>query len=795
MQGRRLRRARRFTVPAGAAAPCLCALLWLFGACPSAAVDFDFHAPAAPADPATAAALKDLAQRVLPVYQEPDIDDYLDNLSAIQLVAGDYAAAYGSRESLRGRRRPDPAHPLGPQITLDLYAYAKTLEAQDHIPFAKALDRAFAALMVPLADQDAYAVTGSLEKSPQPFEESLRRALQQQSAADSIGQSDAVALIWKYLRYSTYRSLAPWIASLDARDEVRRYATDEGVRIRAPDGTVIDALVVRPRGSTKPLPALFQFTLEDSAKDARECAAHGYVGVVAHAGGARSAGGAGHPAGRIQVVPFQHDGDYARAVINWIARQPWSDGRVGMYGRDYAGFTPWAAATHRPRALKAIATVAPTVPGIDFPMSGGIFHNAAFAWSARATGVVSAAGAGGAGAVESLGHDPGGDARAPDVEPWRSLNERWYRSGRPYRDLGRLFGQPNPIFLRWLNHPSFDRFWQSMTPNREEFARIDIPVLTVTGYFAGSEPGALYLFNQHRAGAHADHTLVIGPFDGGEDGPSGALHGYVVDPAALIDVRALLFQWFDAVLKGAPRPALLEPGVNYEVMGANVWRHGSSVEAMRSGAVRFYLDTGVTGDSGADGPRLAARANPRLSIEQSVNYADRSDAAWTAPVDLVTRSPARRDSLVFMSDPLPAAVEVDGLLSGRLDFSLNKADVDLGIALYERQPNGDFVRLYAPDYEFRASYARDRVHRRLLAAGERQELDFKSERLTSRRLQAGSRLVMVLGVVKRPDRELNYGTGGDVSAESMADGAEPLVLHWFGDSYLEIPVRDPRADH
>jgi putative CocE/NonD family hydrolase len=787
-------------MPAGAAAPCLWALLWLFGACPSAAVDFDFHAPAAPGDPATAAALKDLAQRVLPVYQEPDIDDYLDNLSAIQLVAGDYAAAHGSRESLRSRRHPDPAHPLGPQVTFDLYAYAKTLEAQDRVPFAKALDQAFDALMVPLADQDAYAVTGSLEKSPQPFEESLRRALQQQSATDSIGQSDAVALIWKYLRYSAYRSLAPWIAALDARDELRRYASDEGVHIRAPDGTVIDALVVRPRGSMKPLPALLQFTLEDSAKDARECAAHGYVGVVAYARGARSAGGAGHPVATMRVVPFQHDGDDARAVVNWIARQPWSDGRVGMYGRGYAGFTPWAAATHRPRALKAIATVAPTAPGIDFPMSGGIFHNAAFAWSARVTGVMSTA-AGGAGPVESLGSDPGGDPRIDDLEPWRALNERWYRSGRPYRDLGRLFGQPNPIFLRWLNHPSFDRFWQSMTPNREEFARIDIPVLTVTGYFAGSEPGALYLFSQHRVDAHKDHTLVIGPFDDGEDGASDAMHGYGVDPAAVIDVHALRFQWFDAVLKGAPRPGLLEPGVNYEVMGANEWRHASSVEAMRTGAMRFYLgtggtgDTGVTRDSGADGPRLAARANPRVTIDQTVNYEDRSDAAWSAPVDRVTRNPASRDSLVFMSDPLPSAVEVAGLFSGRLDFSLNKADVDLNIALYERQPNGEFVRLYAPDYEFRASYARDRVHRRLLKAGERQELDFKSERLTSRRLQAGSRLVMVLGVVKRPDREFNYGTGGDVSAESIADGAEPLVLHWFGDSYLEIPVRDPRAAH
>jgi hypothetical protein len=56
-------------------------------------------------------------------------------------------------------------------------------------------------------------------------------------------------------------------------------------------------------------------------------------------------------------------------------------------------------------------------------------------------------------------------------------------------------------------------------------------------------------------------------------------------------------------------------------------------------------------------------------------------------------------------------------------------------------------------------------------------------------LQPGSRLVMVLGINKRPDREINYGTGGDVSEESIADGKIPLKVRWFSDSYIDIPVR------
>jgi hypothetical protein len=61
--------------------------------------------------------------------------------------------------------------------------------------------------------------------------------------------------------------------------------------------------------------------------------------------------------------------------------------------------------------------------------------------------------------------------------------------------------------------------------------------------------------------------------------------------------------------------------------------------------------------------------------------------------------------------------------------------------------------------------------------------------MTSRQLQAGSRLVMVLAVNKRPDREINYGTGNDVSEESIADGKIPIKIRWFGDSYIEIPIR------
>jgi predicted acyl esterase len=404
------------------------------------------------------------------------------------------------------------------------------------------------------------------------------------------------------------------------------------------------------------------------------------------------------------------------------------------------------------------------------------------------------------------------------------LDQKWYASGKSYRDLGSFYGKPNPYFLRWLNHPSYDRFWQALVPYGREFAKVDIPVLTITGYYAAGEAGALYYFSEHhRHNPHAEHTLLIGPYDDGvtERGAQSLLRGYQVDAAALVDLRELRYQWFDHVLKGAPLPGLLQDRVNYEVMGGNEWRHVPSIEAMDRGGVRFYLDPTLVGAShhlterGASGARPSSKSKglkgsrakasdgrPKgggsktkaapAFVELVVNLADRSDANsnWTAAADIASKSVDVRNATAYVSDPLPKPLELQGEWAGRLDVTVNKMDVDLRIAAYELLASGDYVQLFEP-YALRASYAKDRVHRRLLRAGERQPLAFKLDRLTSRKLQAGSRLVLVIGVNKRADQEINYGTADDVSAVSLEDDDSkvPVKIRWWGDSYFEVPVR------
>ncbi|MDE0852868.1 MAG: CocE/NonD family hydrolase [Nevskia sp.] len=732
----------------------LCLLLLALAPYRATAQDFEFQPPATAGDPATSNAVRDLAERMLPVYQDTDIQQYLANLSLLQLAAGNYAAADDSRQSLRDRQHGTV--PLsGPSLALDLYAHAKAQEAAAAVPLAQAFAQTFKDTAARLGDQDAYALIAWLRTPPAVPEGALQVAFDQMRGGARIEQQQALDLVRVYVSLQARRSLGPLLGPLAAEDQGRRYLSDDEALIRTPRGAQIHIRSVRPKGAARKRPALLEFALAPSLDDAAAAAAHGYVGVVAYS---RSRAGG--------IVPFAHDGADARKVIRWIVRQPWSDGQVGMYGEGYAGFAAWAA-TKLPSPLQAIATADAMAPGIDFPAPGRVFRNSAYGLALRLE-----RGSAGGGAL--------------DAAQMRALDQKWYRSGKPYRSFDRVAGARSPLFREWLTHPSYDRYWQKMIPFGEQFAQVGIPVLSMTGYYADGADGALYYFRRHqqyRPGG--EHRLLLGPYDERAlpDGPSPLLKGQGVDATALVDLRELRFQWFDHVFRKAALPPLLQDRVNFEVAGANQWRHAASLDAMAGATRRFYLDP-----AGAGTRHILAATQPPADgyAEQTLHFAERGDAGEAAPV--AGKAPAARNGQIFVSEPLQQASELSGQFSGQLDLHLNRMDLDLYVALYELRAGGDYLPLCQP-YEFRASYAGDPVHRRLLRAGERQQLPFVSACIASRRLQAGSRLALVLGVNKRPDREINYGSGKNVSEESIADGRRPLKIRWYGDSYVDLPLR------
>jgi len=721
----------------------------------------------------TARAMATLVQQAIAIYKDDNRDRYFDNLFRLQTIAGRYAGAINTLTALRALR--------GNRVSLSasaadaLYAILATAKSRgDSAHFDDTFRQAFRDPVSRLDDRTSALAMRALGISHFVLDRDVGRALQQQQGKESIALADALRLIKAYQIQQAFRTFAPLTAPLVAEDDRRRYLVDNDVRVRTPDGATVCAMVVRQRSVTRPLPALLNFTIyadpESNLSDARRAASNGYVGVVGLTRGKKCSSD--------KPVPYEHDGSDAAVLIDWIAKQPWSDGRVGMFGGSYEGFTQWAAAKHMPKALKTIIPAVAVGPGIDVPMDGNLFLSFVYAWP-----------------FYTLNLKALDDTTYFNFPRWNRLNHDWYVSGRAYRDLDKIDGTPNPIFDTWIAHSTYDSYWQSMIPYEKDFARIDIPVLQTAGYYYGGPGAAVYYLTEHyKYNPTAEHYLVIGPYDHGL-GQRGlvtalgdttyVLSGYKVDPVALTDFVELRYQWFDYIFKGAPKPALLKDKVNYQVMGANVWKHAPSIAGMSNQTLRFYLIALRSGDS----YRLSER-NPatNTTVVQTIDLADRADVDRRSPGGGIVDSAIDTwNGVAFVSNPLHNPIEMSGLFSGRLEFITNKRDFDLNISLYELTSKSEYVLLST--YWTRASAVGDLVNRRLLAPGKRERLDFKSVRLTSRRMQSGSRIVVLINIIKQPDMQINYGTGKDVSDETIADAGEPLRIQWFGDSFIDIPTR------
>ena len=550
-----------------------------------------------------------------------------------------------------------------------------------------------------------------------------------------------------------------------------KYITDDSVKITMRDGAQVSAIIVRKRSAVEPLPDVLMCDIypgESNEMLAKYCAEKGYVGIIADTRGKRLS--------NVNVEPFEHDANDAYDVIEWISKQKWCNGKVGMYGGSYLGFSQWAAAKKVHPALKTIVPQVAVAPGIDFPTQCGIPTCYSLKWLHYVM-----------------------NNKLTDYEDfsnrtkWEKVYKDWYVSGRPFSALDTIEGRPNKIFHRWLQHPAYDKYWQHMVPYESEFAGIRIPVLTITGYWDDDQRGAMYYFNQHQLyNKENDDYLLIGPYDhfGAQRYPQPVVQGYTIDSVARINIMQLVFQWFDYTLKGGAKPSLLKDKINYEVTGANEWKHAPSLAAIINDTLTFYLGSAHAGN-GYRLNTIPETGGP--GIRQEIDLADRSDSD-TNDEGLILRDTLisdtvadKRNYIVFTSDTLRQQLTVNGSFISNLSAIINKKDMDIAIELYEQLPNGKYLLLSGN--MARCSYIKDQSKRQLLTPGKTENLLFSNTFFTSRRLSIGSRVVLVIGVNKGKSCEVNYGTGGDVSRETIKDAKEPLVINWITDSsYIKLPV-------
>ncbi|PSL29035.1 CocE/NonD family hydrolase [Chitinophaga ginsengisoli] len=556
-----------------------------------------------------------------------------------------------------------------------------------------------------------------------------------------------------------FRLVLPWL--LLSHAAWAQYLIQDSILLRTPDGATLSVMVVRKKDVKEPLPAVLYFTIYSNParylKEAKLVAERGYVSVTAEARGKRLSPDA--------VAPYEHEARDVNVVIDWISKQRWCNGSVGMYGGSYTGFAQWAATKHLHPALKTIVPYVAAIPGQGLPMENNVFLNANYQWAFYVT------------------HNKYLDTAVNnDWQRWQRMRNTWFATGAAYRSIDSIDGEPNPLLQRWLQHPAYDAYWQAMVPYKEDFARINIPVLTIEGYYDDGQISGLRYMREHlKYNKHAVHYLIIGPYDhfSTQTGGKAVLRDYTVDTVALIDTREITFQWLDYILRGGLKPAILKDKVNYEVMGANKWRHAPSLEEMSDTTLTFYL---------SDNHQLVNKKPVRReSLLQTVDLADRGSFNNDYYPDPIIRKQLRRQTgLYYISEPFDAPVTVNGAFYGKLRSVINKKDMHIGVTLYEVTPDGQYFELSY--FLGCASYAKDPTHRQLLQPGRVEDIPFTETRLVSRQLSKGSRLLVMLDVDKNPFAEINYGTGKDVSRETIADAGAPLQIHWQNDSYICVPI-------
>ena len=681
------------------------------------------------------------------------------DLFKIQLIRGNY------KEALITFKKRIKETPIDQRQYLDVYMHY--VEAKLSENFEDAFKKSYRKYVKNSDDIQVINLDKALIiRDPTDYYVSNFKNTYQNIKSEKISEATAIDLVKKYFLSTVFSSTRAIYFEEIKQDHKSRYAINDSIVITMKDGAEVSMVVVKRKGkSTTKKSAILVSSIYAGTNEvsAMLSASKGYIGVISNTRGKRLS--------KSEIKPLEYENTDVYEVIDWISKQSWSNKKVAMFGGSYNGFTQWASMKHKVHpALKTIVPMVAIAPGIDYPMENNVLHNYSYSWNFYVTN------------SKFLDFEA-----SNDFNRWNSLKNTWYKTGVAFNKLDSLDGQVNKLWNTYMQHPSYDDYWKSMIPYKQEFAKINIPILTITGYYDDSQRGAMYYFNEHNKYAkNPNHYLLVGPYDHwtAQTKPDESLRNYKLDKTALINIEEnLLYQWFDYILKGKEKPSILKDKVNFQVMGTNKWMHKPSLSAITNDTLKFHLSSEKDHDFYA----LKTKAN-RSKISMSVDFKDRKTMNNTDyyPWPLERKQINVKDGLIFKSETLKEDVIINGSFLGNLEFSLNKKDVDYSVILYQLTPEGNYFHLSY--FIGRASYAKDREHRNLLVPNQKNQVSFNNSKLISKKLEKGSRIVVVVNVNKNNNAQINYGTGKDVNKESMKDAEIPLNITFTGNSSISLPI-------
>ena len=443
-------------------------------------------------------------------------------------------------------------------------------------------------------------------------------------------------------------------------DRMARGPVKSDIMVRARDGIGLATDVYLPDGPG-PFPAIL--TRLPYGKTESYCSMpvvadlwnrRGYAAVVQDVRGKWGSEGVFEPNLAHNEISDGHD------TIDWIAKQSWSNGRVGMWGESYFGFTSWAGAVTRHPALVAIAPGDITVNRFKATFRGGALQlNTVGMW-----------------AIEMMAK------QYQDV----SKIDTWHL---PLAEMGNAAGAPSSYFDAIIANPRMTEFWQARSLLRA-FEDVRIPVLHWGGWYdcyLGPMMEDWRVFRQKNAGKQINH-LFIGPSDHENSTDETLRAGLMPVAKEAADHRWATFAaFFDRYLSGVD-PSFGRGGpIQYFVLGTNEWRNATSWPPTDARPARLFL---------RERAGLSA-APPGKEEATHFDYDPADPVAWTASVNCWSFAEGmgdrqsiekRADVPTFTTAPLTAAVEITGPVKANLWVTSSAPVTDFVVALCDVFPDG-----------------------------------------------------------------------------------------------------------
>jgi putative CocE/NonD family hydrolase len=449
-------------------------------------------------------------------------------------------------------------------------------------------------------------------------------------------------------------------------------------------------------------------------------------------------------------------------TVEWMAAQPWSNGRVCTMGLSYLGTVQWLMARTKPPHLVCIA---PTAAAGDYlneiPYIGGAWMQK---WALNLANSV-------AGVINQNS--------IPDQD-WAPI-----LAHRPLLTADEVMGRKMPQYRDWLQHPTLDAYWKRLVLTAQDFRNIDLPALHVTGWFDADQPGAMYYWRGMAESSPAadDQYLIVGPWDhvqtfSGGQKTQGEMQ---LTADSIINMLQVHLEFFDRYLKQTTE-RFAHPRVKLYVTGRNEWREFKAYPVPGAQTTRLYLSSrGKANSLDGDGKLLASKG-----VQEAQ---DRYDFDPKNPVPLefgptglvfaVDRRAVERrgDVLVYTGEPLQKALEIIGRVGVELYAASDARDTDFTASIVDVYPDGRAVVLGQRVVGIiRARYRNGLEQTELLTPGkvERYQIDLGH---IGHAFEPGHRIRVEISSSAAPMYNPNQNTGNPVATDTEWRTAHQTIYH------------------